>query len=428
MNFTSSNVATAGGWRVIHDPTMGKCVEATQSFTVGHVVFRETPVVSASWHEYRCTCCSELHTVDQCPVAQQYFPKHVIPLLVDIEEELSNLYGIQELDKARTFILAIRKASLSTQVRDRLLSLTTANLDMCRATLDIISSSKTMSAILPPAKLLSIEQCAVILSALNTNAHMLEEGGSALFPEAGAMFEHSCSPNCVFNTFNNELWVVVIRTIAPGERMSIDYINGFYEPKEARQNMLQEVYAFDCCCALCTNGIDKARAFHCPQCNIGPVCPRTTGNGGGGGSSSVADSPSFGCLQCGGLMSASQISVCLQVEEQFGNSNPPTTEQEIDVLLQQGVFHSTHHLVWVSMLHIGESMAGNPIRCRDGKRVVGCCGGGGCRCCGCGGAMDADDRLLFLSLSLLPHFCRHGRSNVVPCVGQCSICAATAAP
>jgi hypothetical protein len=66
-------------------------------------------------------------------------------------------------------------------------------------------------------------------------------------------------------------------------------------------------------------------------------------------------------------MNDSQVSICKSVEEQFGNSNPPTTVEQIDQLLKQGVFHSTHHFVWVSMLHIGESMAGNPMRCRDGK-------------------------------------------------------------
>jgi hypothetical protein len=363
----TSAVATAGGWRVVSDPTMGKCVEATATFHVGQVVFKETPLVSASWHDYRCTCCSQLHAVDQCPVAPQFFSKKTIASLTDIEEELSNLFAIQELDKARTFLMAVLKASRSKSVLARLLSMTTANLDMCRATVDIISQSKSMSVILPSSTLVSLEQCAIILSVLNTNAHMLEEGGSALFPEAGAMFEHSCNPNCVFNTFNKELWVVVTRPIAPGERMSIDYINGFYEPKDVRREALKEVYAFDCGCQLCTNGIDKARAFHCPQCHVGPVCPRTTTTVSTTGATQEDDT--FGCLQCGAVMNASQVNVCLQVEEAFGNSNPPTTAAEIDALLQQGVFHVTHHLVWVSMLHMGERMAGNPMRCRDGTAM-----------------------------------------------------------
>ena len=272
---TITNVTSSGGWCVVEDAIMGKCVQATSHFKVGQVVFLEKPFVCSSWHEYRCTVCAELHTVDSCPIANQHFSTKVIPLLADIEEELSNLYAIQELDKARTFLLSIHKASKSKQILNQLLSLTQANLDTCRATVDIIANSKTMSLILPPSHLVSLEECAMILSVLNTNAHMLEEGGSALYPEAGAMFEHSCEPNCVFNTFNNDLWVVATKDIQMGERMSIDYINGFYEPKDTRRETLKEVYDFDCNCQLCSSGVDRARAFNCPSCNQGPVCPRS---------------------------------------------------------------------------------------------------------------------------------------------------------
>ena len=53
-------------------------------------------------------------------------------------------------------------------------------------------------------------------------------------------------------------------------------------------------------------------------------------------------------------------------ENEFGESNPPTTEEEINQILKGGVFHVTHHLIWVSMLHIGERMAGNSLRCKNG--------------------------------------------------------------
>ena len=191
----TSNVVTAGGWQVVNITNLGNCVVATQNFNIGHVVFRERPVVSASWFEYRCTCCSQMHSVTQCPLAPTLFSRQIINNLTEIEEELSNLFAIQELDKARTFLLAIQQASIHPHVRDRILSLTQANLDTCIATVDLIKRSTTMSKILPNESLLSTKQCAMILSALNTNAHMLEDGGSALFPEAGAMFEHSCTPN-----------------------------------------------------------------------------------------------------------------------------------------------------------------------------------------------------------------------------------------
>ena len=376
-NAITTNVITQGGWAVVPIQGMGtagkigNAVQATQNFPVGHVVFRERPVVSASWFDHHCTCCSsDSHAVQQCPLAPTLFSRSVIARLTDIEEELSNLYGIQELDKARTFILALQKASTQPHVLQQLLSLTTANLEMCMATVELIKSSSTMCTILPST--LSLVDCAKILSALNTNAHMLEEGGSALYPEAGAMFEHSCLPNCVFNTFGNELWVVVTKEVKAGERLSIDYINGFYEPKEIRQEMLLERYAFDCACSQCTSGLDKPRAFHCPQCTIGPVCPRSNvGNSSGtnGNNSNSNDQTQFVCVHCSWIMPQKNVDYCIQREEEFGDSNPPTTEAEIDSIVAQGVFHVTHHFLWVSMLHIGEEMAGNPMKCRDGSAI-----------------------------------------------------------
>ena len=58
----------------------------------------------------------------------------------------------------------------------------------CLSTVEIIRASPTLNQILPPEHIMTTKECAQILSVLNTNAHMLEAGGSALFPEAGAMY------------------------------------------------------------------------------------------------------------------------------------------------------------------------------------------------------------------------------------------------
>ena len=120
---TTSNVTTTGGWQVVEVHGMGKAVRATRPFNVGDVVFRETPFVSASWDEEKCTCCGQSHAVTQCSIAATMFPPGLLHALPAIEEELSNLYAIQELDKARTFLLALQKAAASREDRAKLLSL-----------------------------------------------------------------------------------------------------------------------------------------------------------------------------------------------------------------------------------------------------------------------------------------------------------------
>ena len=57
----------------------------------------------------------------------------------------------------------------------------------CLSTVEIIRASPILNQILPPEHIMTTKECAQVLSVLNTNAHMLEAGGSALFPEAGAM-------------------------------------------------------------------------------------------------------------------------------------------------------------------------------------------------------------------------------------------------
>jgi len=85
-------------------------------------------------------------------------------------------------------------------------------------------------------------------------------------------------------------------TIAPGDRLSIDYGNNFYSPTLVRKLTLFESYGFLCACRLCdgatstdgagagagagadeTIGVDRKRAFWCVPCKQkgqqGIVCP-----------------------------------------------------------------------------------------------------------------------------------------------------------
>ena len=93
------------------------------------------------------------------------------------------------------------------------------------------------------------------------------------------MCEHSCRPNCVFNTSKGELFVVAIQDLAVGESVSIDYVNAFYEPREGRREQLQEGYDFYCRCDHCVSGTDVVRAYLCTQCGTGRVCPTPNEDG-----------------------------------------------------------------------------------------------------------------------------------------------------
>jgi hypothetical protein len=418
-----SNVTSGGGWAVADEAGKGRVLKLTRGFRAGAVLFRERPLVAASWKEHRCMCCGEIHPTQSCTVAKSAFAPRVLARLGDIATGLSELYGIDELDRARTFIMALRLAATVPRLRERLLSLCQANLGKCVACVDIIQENALLRQILPPN--LPARDCARILSALNTNSHELEHwgGGSGLFPEAGAMCEHSCRPNCVFNTSKGELFVVAIRDLVAGESVSIDYVNAFYEPREGRREQLQDAYDFYCRCDHCVSGTDVVRAYMCTKCGTGRVCPTpdeggvgAAANSGGVGtaqpasasgamasaSSAIAAAMASGdlldsdfdsddedldlddddnevavesipetwqCLSCGWVMPVRRRQVCDAIEQAFGDSEPPATEEALDAVLAQKVFHESHHLIWGSLVNLGECFAGNPSRCRDGSAV-----------------------------------------------------------
>ena len=396
-------MTSAGGWEVVEEAGKGRVLKVTRDFSAGSVLFRERPLVAASWKEHRCMCCGEIHPTSSCDVAKATFPPHLLAQIADIETGLSELYAIDELDRARTFVMALYLASTVPRLKNRLLSLSQANLGKCVACMDIIKENALLRQILPPN--LGAHDCARILSALNTNSHELEHwgGGSGLFPEAGAMCEHSCRPNCVFNTSKGELFVVAIRDLKAGESVSIDYVNAFYEPRESRREQLQEGYDFFCMCDHCVFGTDVVRAYLCSKCGTGRVCPTPDGRrvieSGESAAAAVASdnadgllasdfdsdkdleldgsddevkedhqiSETWQCMSCGWTMPTRRRQVCDAIEQSFGDSEPPETEEALDAVLQQKIFHESHHLIWGSLVNLGERFAGNSSRCRDGS-------------------------------------------------------------
>ena len=107
----------------------------------------------------------------------------------------------------------------------------------------------TKSGLIPPKPTSSLHlsdaDLGQILGALNTNSHMLDRGGSALFL-VGAMMESNCSPNYSFFTAKkgSRLSVIALRDLEVGEPISIDYGNNYYRPTQERRQELLSSYGF----------------------------------------------------------------------------------------------------------------------------------------------------------------------------------------
>ena len=75
--------------------------------------------------------------------------------------------------------------------------------------------------------------------------------GGAIFPTM-SFFNHSCYPNAIRLGYQNFQVVRIIRPVARGEEVNIDYGFDFYaQPIEARQKRAQSQYFFACRCPAC---------------------------------------------------------------------------------------------------------------------------------------------------------------------------------
>jgi len=100
------------------------------------------------------------------------------------------------------------------------------------------------------------------------------EIGTGLFPMV-SMFDHSCSPNCSFQTFDdmhssnhypgNVIFVQTVQKVKKGEELCISYID-IMNPTNIRRRELWYSKYFVCKCLRCmssTEGNRFVRAYHC---------------------------------------------------------------------------------------------------------------------------------------------------------------------
>ncbi|KAF4731045.1 hypothetical protein FOZ63_002993, partial [Perkinsus olseni] len=80
-----------------------------------------------------------------------------------------------------------------------------------------------------------------------------------------SLLEHSCNPNAFVFVHGREASVIAQVPISIGEPVSVSYIDAF-APITIRRQLLSAKFSFQCCCPVCTDSVDRARAFHCGFC------------------------------------------------------------------------------------------------------------------------------------------------------------------
>ena len=348
--------AEAGGaaWALGHDKVKGRVMVATRALAVGEVILDEQPLVAASWHAHRCIECHLPHASSTCPEVARNFPPAVAKAMDQIEQALGGIEGIDELDIARRLIKLLNIARQQPERAELTRPCTAHNMDKCRAVIAAIRAHKLARAILPAG--VEDEEAARLLAVLNTNSHELAEwGGSGFFPLA-CLCEHSCQPNCAFNTSGTALWITVVRPVEKGSTLSIDYCDSTFEPTAERRDHLLQDYGFECLCARCTSLPDLTRAFLCPVDGCaGKVCPVALG----------AKPSDWKCLTCRAQLPKTTRKRFLKIEAALAQE-PPADLEEIDEVLEHDVFHESHHVILDSLVEIGEHYAKDDGQVRSG--------------------------------------------------------------
>lgn len=146
---------------------------------------------------------------------------------------------------------------------------------------------------------------------------------------AGSLFEHSCKPNCFYGTWDTDdttSWTPrsfrALGEVPEGTPLSIDYLllPDNYAPTNMRQDELSK-WNFVCTCERCCSMPELTRAFVCPACGKGELCPAKPN----------ADD-TFVCLSCFKVADAETVSRCLAIEAEFIETRRPPPIRGHEVL------------------------------------------------------------------------------------------------
>jgi hypothetical protein len=104
----------------------------------------------------------------------------------------------------------------------------------------------------------------------------------ALVPVIGTTVNHSCAPNCAFNSQGPALELRALRDIQEGEELFVSYID-LYQSRQQRQAELKATKFFLCTCARCASdspgSLDqRLSGFRCLSPTCRPVSSGTKGD------------------------------------------------------------------------------------------------------------------------------------------------------
>lgn len=180
-----------------------------------------------------------------------------------------------------------------------------------------------------------------LLCRMNCNAFTICDDacapvGLGVFPQ-GALFNHSCKPNCVVSFHGRQMNVHAIADIAQNEELLVSYVD-VLASSSTRQRELRESYFFSCRCDRCSEDTALEDAYL-----DGYVCPDASCTQTKGGVLVLDSQGDSECRICGAKRSTSELQ---RLELEYAELS---ARQSSDVVAQWQLYRRCWQLLAVDM-------------------------------------------------------------------------------
>ena len=304
--------------RVLRDKNLGRMVIADRDLAAGELVFEEEPFVQTIHDRCESTNCHHCYApvtkegttrrAISCPECQgqvtycseacarggleQHSAECGVLGALASSGNTGLLRGLRGL---RLFIRLVHKAANDPATFAQKIERMTEHYDEATAQRRqwLETMADQINRFVPPEVRMERVRLAKLVDRVHTNLYAVQnqaglQFGSALYPDAGSLFNHSCAPTAVVS-FRGRMWRLhTLRKVSRGEEITVSYIE-LYASRDERQAAVLAKKGFTCACTRCATPLPTDAVLDGWRCPNGARCR---------GQGAVAPSAS-GCTQCG---------------------------------------------------------------------------------------------------------------------------------
>ena len=161
----------------------------------------------------------------------------------------------------------------------------------------------------PPERRMETARLARLVSNVHTNLYGIVDQaglqyGSGLYPRAGSLFNHSCSPSCAVSFLGRQWRLHALMPIRRGAEVTVSYVE-VYAARAERRSAIEAKKGFACQCSRCKRPLPADAQLDGWRCAV-RECAQASGVGGEGSEAGVVPAGAACCVRCGATHRLSQ--------------------------------------------------------------------------------------------------------------------------